>query len=103
MYETNCLPRRDAARSGPPLSPQVLALEPEVAVATIASRLRDRAQLLRRRGVVLGLSGGVDSSVCAALAVKALGPDRVFGLLLPERDSSPASASAAGEVARTLG
>jgi NAD+ synthase len=80
-----------------------LALEPETATATIASRLLDRVQLLRRRGVVLGLSGGVDSSVCAALAVKALGPDRVFGLLLPERDSSPASADAAGQVARGLG
>lgn len=41
---------------------------------------------LRRRGVVLGVSGGVDSAVCASLAVRALGPDRVFGLLMPERD-----------------
>ncbi len=103
MYETNWLPRRDAARRGDPLTPQVLAFEPEAAAARIAARLRDRVQLLRRRGAVLGFSGGVDSSVCAALAVKALGPDRVFGLLLPERDSSPASASAAGEVARGLG
>jgi NAD+ synthase len=103
MYETNWLPKRDAARSGGPLTPQALAFEPEATVATIASRLRDRVALLHRRGVVLGLSGGVDSSVCAALAVKALGPDRVFGLLLPERDSSPASADAAGQVARGLG
>lgn len=46
---------------------------------------------LKRRGVVLGLSGGIDSSVCAALAVQALGPDRVIGLFMPEEDSSPES------------
>jgi NAD+ synthase len=39
---------------------------------------------LKRRGVVLGLSGGIDSSVCAALAVRALGPKRVLGLFMPE-------------------
>lgn len=43
---------------------------------------------LRRKGVVVGLSGGIDSSVCAALCVRALGPDRVLGVLMPERDSS---------------
>ena len=37
------------------------------------------------------MSGGVDSSVCAALAVRAVGADRVFGLLLPERESDPQS------------
>ena len=39
---------------------------------------------LRRKGVVLGLSGGIDSSVVAALAVRALGPERVLGLLMPD-------------------
>ncbi len=43
---------------------------------------------LRRRGIVVAMSGGVDSSLVATLAVRALGPERVFGLLLPERDSS---------------
>ena len=38
---------------------------------------------------MLGVSGGVDSAVCAALAVRAVGPDRVLALLMPERDSSP--------------
>jgi NAD+ synthase len=42
----------------------------------------------KKKGVVLGLSGGIDSSVVAGLAVRALGKDRVFGLLMPERDSS---------------
>lgn len=42
---------------------------------------------LRKRGVVVALSGGIDSSVVGALCVRALGRDRVFGLLLPEKDS----------------
>jgi NAD+ synthase len=43
---------------------------------------------MRKRGVVIGLSGGVDSSVCAALCARALGAERVVGLLMPERESS---------------
>jgi NAD+ synthase len=42
----------------------------------------------RRRGVGVGMSGGIDSSVVAALCARALGPDRILGLLMPERDSS---------------
>jgi NAD+ synthase len=49
------------------------------------------------------MSGGIDSSVCAALAVKALGPDRVFGLLLPERDSSGFSTRRGKLLAEHLG
>jgi NAD+ synthase len=58
---------------------------------------------LRRRGAVVALSGGVDSSVCAALCVRALGPDRVFGLLLPERESSARSEELGRAVAEMLG
>jgi NAD+ synthase len=43
---------------------------------------------LRRRGAVVGLSGGIDSSVVATLCARGLGPERVVGLLMPERDSS---------------
>lgn len=70
-------------------SPEVLKLDAAKEVKKIAEAI---AQLLtkqfRRRGVVVGLSGGVDSSVAAALCVEALGKDRVFGLLMPERDSA---------------
>jgi NAD+ synthase len=45
----------------------------------------------RKDGIVIGVSGGVDSAVIAALAVDALGPERVFGLILPEKESSPSS------------
>jgi len=43
---------------------------------------------LRRRGAVVGVSGGIDSSVVAALCARALGPERVLALSMPERDSS---------------
>jgi NAD+ synthase len=58
---------------------------------------------LRRRGLVVALSGGVDSSVACALAVEAVGPGRVFGLLLPEEDSSPESSARAWDLCRKLG
>ena len=45
----------------------------------------------KKRGLVVGLSGGVDSSVVAALAVRALGKERVFGIFMPERHSSDQS------------
>jgi NAD+ synthase len=58
---------------------------------------------LRRRGVVVGLSGGIDSSVVAALASRALGAERVLGLMMPEADSSGDSERLASELAATLG
>jgi NAD+ synthase len=67
---------------------------------TIATQVMN---ILRRRGVVIGLSGGVDSSVCAALCVRALGPQRVVGVLMPERDSSEDSQRLGHLVANDLG
>jgi NAD+ synthase len=59
------------------------------AAREIEQALRDiTARRLHRRGLVLGVSGGIDSSVCAVLAARALGPKRVRALLMPERDSS---------------
>ncbi|MCC7240281.1 MAG: NAD(+) synthase [Acidobacteria bacterium] len=66
----------------------------------LGGQVRD---VLKRRGLVLGLSGGIDSSVCAALAVRALGKERVIGLFMPEEDSSPDSLELGRAVADWLG
>jgi len=47
--------------------------------------------VLKKRGAVVGISGGLDSSVVAALCVKALGAEKVLGVIMPEKDSSPDS------------
>lgn len=60
-------------------------------------------QKLRRRGLVVAISGGIDSSVCAALSVRAVGANKVFGLLLPERDSSGFSTERGRLLAEHLG
>ena len=73
-------------------------------VTRIADAMRTQVQRkLRRRGIVLGLSGGIDSSVCAALAVAALGAKVVLGLLMPERDSDPDSLRLGRLAATSLG
>ena len=58
---------------------------------------------VKRRGIVLGLSGGIDSSCVAALCVRALGPERVVGLLMPERESSASTLGISRNLAETLG
>lgn len=82
----------------------VLDLDYAQEAARIGERLRQAlGRTLHRRGLVVAISGGIDSSTCAALAVHALGPSRVFGLILPERDSSDDSAVRAGILAQHLG
>jgi NAD+ synthase len=73
----------------PNVSTDLLRIDPEQVTAEITTAIESMVvRDMRKRGVVLGLSGGVDSSVCAALAARALGPERVLGLLMPERESS---------------
>jgi NAD+ synthase len=65
--------------------------------------LREYARTMRRAGAVIGLSGGIDSAVSAELCVRAFGRDHVHGLILPERDSNPASAEYGLRQAQKLG
>jgi NAD+ synthase len=64
---------------------------------------RDVLHRFRRKGAVVGCSGGVDSSVVLALCVRALGPERVLALVMPEKESSSESAGLAQGWARHLG
>ena len=70
------------------ITPDVLDVDPEQVVAEIVNRMRTIVgQELRRRGAVVGVSGGIDSSVTAALAARAFGAERTVGILMPEADS----------------
>jgi NAD+ synthase len=72
-----------------PFTPQVLRIDAPRVADEAAQAIREQVLgISRRRGAVVGMSGGIDSSVVAALCVRALGPERVYGLLMPERDSS---------------
>ncbi len=65
--------------------------------------LRDYVEKNRFPGVVLGLSGGIDSAICAAMAVDALGADRVHCIMLPYRYTAPDSLNDAADCAKALG
>ncbi len=87
-----------------PLGPRVLELDYDREIERVGARLREiLSRDLSRRGLVVAMSGGIDSSVSAALAVKALGAERIYGLLLPERDSSGASVTRGRMLAEHLG
>jgi len=83
--------------------PDVLALDCAAETVRISQWLVDSVARLGRRGVVVAISGGIDSSVCAALAARAFGRPRVLGLLLPERDSSSAATRLGRQVAEEMG
>ena len=72
-----------------PFSKNVLVLDCAAEVQKIANVLREAVlKRFKKQGVVVALSGGIDSSVVGALCAAALGKERVLGLLMPEKDSS---------------
>jgi NAD+ synthase len=85
-------------------SADVLSIDAAAVSASIENEIRDIVlQRLNRKGVIVAISGGIDSSVVAALCLKALGSARVLGLMLPEADSSPDSLHFANLLAQSLG
>ena len=77
--------------------------ETEAFIDDLAGKLAEAVRELGRRGAVVAVSGGVDSGVVAALCVRALGPERVLCLRLPERDVGDSSSDLGLELAETLG
>jgi NAD+ synthase len=76
----------------------------EQTVSDITDKLRnDVFNVLKRKGAVVGISGGIDSSVTLALAAKALGAEKVTGIIMPENDSSPESKTLALQLAENFG
>jgi NAD+ synthase len=81
-------------------SEDALLINCEKEVERISRRMREIiSKILKRRGVVVGISGGIDSSVTAALAVKALGKERVIALQMPERHSADETLGLSGILA----
>ncbi len=88
-----------------PFTKDIILLENlEAVVNNIVEQMRqDVLHRFKRNGAVVGISGGIDSSVCFALAAKAFGPEKVLGVMLPEKDSSPDSEMLARELAAKFG
>jgi NAD+ synthase len=84
-------------------SKDVLKFDEQAEIDRIVAKLREITRTLHKRGLIVAISGGVDSSVCAALAVKAVGAARVCTLILPEHDSSGDSARRAHVLAQQFG
>lgn len=85
-------------------SADALRLDAGAEIDRIAGAIRDQvSRRLRRRGAVVGLSGGIDSSVVAALCARALGADKVLALLMPETESEDDSLRLGRMMAESLG
>ena len=82
---------------------KVLEVDCATETARICEFMRETVlKNYRRRGMVVGISGGIDSALTATLSVKTLGKERVFGLILPEKESSSESEVFARHLAEWL-
>ncbi len=85
-------------------SADTLKLDAQAEIERICAWIRQTVgKDLRKRGAVLGLSGGIDSSVTAALCARALGPSKVMGIFMPEHDSDPESLELGRALAEAVG
>jgi len=82
----------------------VLKIDPLTEVEKLSKFIVNQASVVfRRKGIIVGLSGGIDSACMASVAAHAMGKERVFGLVLPEKESNPISRDYAIKHAQTLG
>ena len=98
------MPTRGCVTLASRLSPDVLRIDAQVVVDELTAAIQTLVvRQMRKRGTVVGLSGGIDSSVVAALCGRALGMERVVGLLMPERESAAETRALGQQVADSLG
>lgn len=83
--------------------PDTLRIDEGAEAERIAEEIRSYMRRVRRKGAVVAVSGGIDSSVVAALCVHALGPERVFALQMPEAESADETLDISSELIRWLG
>ena len=82
----------------------VLKIDPAQELEKLSTFIMEQVRrVFRRKGIVVGLSGGIDSACMAAIAVHTVGKERVVGLVLPEKESNPVSAEFATKHAENLG
>ncbi len=85
-------------------SREVLKIDPEAELKKLTDFIIQQVRTVyRRKGIIVGLSGGIDSACMAAIAVHSIGKERVVGLVLPEKESNPVSAAFAIRHAQELG
>ena len=83
---------------------ELIKIDPQKETENIISKLKkDMTKILRKRGAVVGISGGIDSSVVLALCAKAFGPNKVLGVMLPEKESSKDNFILARSLCKTYG
>jgi len=80
-----------------------LCIDCEKETRKIIDFIKKSNRYLKTRGCVIGLSGGVDSSLCAKLAIEALGKENVLGVIMPAKDSDPSDLIVAKRLAKSLG
>ncbi len=80
-----------------------MSINPASVADQLEDFIRQEVERFKREGAILGLSGGLDSAVVAALAARALGPERVLALIMPDLDSAPESKRDALGLAKKLG
>lgn len=85
------------------LTKERLKIDLEITSKKIIEFIKNYVNSARSNGVVLGISGGIDSALTTKLSVEALGADSVLGLLLPENKSDPKDMEDAENLAKSLG
>lgn len=81
----------------------ILQIDSAAEVDRLCDFIKKQISYLKRDGAVIGISGGIDSAICSTLCIRALGEKNVLGLILPEKESSPVSASYAKKHAESVG